>query len=169
MSEGKHSGDPFADYINTSLDMDGIEGLNQATIAEQVRRILQSLPSDVSPDLWNDRLDSLQAVIRVSLDLETVLGAFDGRVDIAKFTRDDLENLVMLSVTFAYVSFNQLRPVYNLNETHENDNTLLARRLRETLKVTLAWVKRAARDGDPVAGKLANEIHALLDASNHLE
>ena len=169
MNDGDRPSDPFADFINTSLDMDGIEEMNQGTVAEQVRRILHNLPQDVTPDLWNDRLDSLQAVIRVCLDLETVLGAFEERLDAANFTRDDLEILVMLSVTFAYVSYNQLHPSYNLGEAHERDNALLARRLRDTLKVTRGWVTRAARDGDPVATKLVGEIHALLNASNHLD
>lgn len=169
MADGNQPGDPFADFINTSLNMDGIEELNPTTVAAQVRRILQHLPRDVTPDLWNDRLDSLQAVIRVCLDLETVLGTFEERLDVATFTRDDLEILVMLAVTFAYVSYNQLHPAYHLQESAPSDDTLLARRLRDTLKVTLGWVKRAARDGDPVATRLVAEIHALLNASAHLE
>jgi hypothetical protein len=169
MSDEDRHGDPFGEFINTSLDMNGIDGLNPATIAEQVRTILRSLPADVTPDLWNERLDSLQAVIRVCLDLETVLGAFEQRPDTAGFTRDDLETLIMLSVTFAYVSYNQLHTSYNLGEAHPQDNTLVARRLRDTLKVTLGWVRRAAREGDPVAAKLVSEINALLNVSDHLE
>ena len=32
--------DPFADFINASLDMAGIDGLDQAAIAEKVRQHL---------------------------------------------------------------------------------------------------------------------------------
>jgi len=161
--------DPFADFINASLDMNGIEGLDQAAVAEKMRHILRNLPANVTPDLWNEQLDPLQAVIRVCLDVNTVLGAFEEPLDAANFSRDDLEILVMLSVTFAFVSQNQLRPAYNLNEAHDADNTLLARRLRDTLQATLGWVKRAAHEGDPVAGRLVGEVHALLNASKHLE
>ena len=66
--------DPFADFINRSLDMGGVEGLDQAAVATRVREILKSLPTNVDADLWNEQLDGLQAVIRVCLDLGTVLG-----------------------------------------------------------------------------------------------
>lgn len=161
--------DPFADFINASLDMAGIDGLNQAVIAEKVRQILHGLPSNVTSDLWNEQLDKLQAVIRVCLDLDTIAGAFEERVDSSNFSRDDLEILIMLSVTFGFVSYNQLKPAYLVDEGRDNSNALLARRLRDTLQVTFGWVKRAAREGDPVAEKLVGEIHSLLDASNHLE
>jgi hypothetical protein len=169
MENEDRSSDPFFEFINMSLDMEGIEGLDQAAIAEKVRRILRGLPSNVTSDLWNEQLDTLQAVIRVCLDMETILGAFEERVDASTFTRDDLEILIMLSVTFAFVSYNQLKPAYNQDEARSSDDSLLARRLRDTLQVTMGWVKRAAREGDPVAGKLVGEIHALLDASKHLE
>jgi hypothetical protein len=120
-------------------------------------------------DLWNEQLDGLQSVIRVCLDLGTVLGTFEEKVDPSNFTRDDLEILVMLSVTFGFVSYNQLKPAYNADQAAQQDNTLLARRLRETLLATLGWVKRAAREGDAVAGKLVSEIDVLLDVSDHLD
>ena len=169
MENEDRSDDPFFEFINMSLDMEGIDGLDQAAIAEKVRRILRALPANVTSDLWNEQLDTLQAVIRVCLDMNTILGAFEERVDSSIFSKDDLEILIMLSVTFAFVSYNQLHPAYNLDEARTNDNALLARRLRDTLQVTMGWVKRAAREGDPVAGKLVGEIHSLLDASKHLE
>jgi hypothetical protein len=161
--------DPFADFINRSLDMAGVEGLDQAAVAARVREILKSLPTNVDADLWNEQLDGLQAVIRVCLDLGTVLGAFEERVEPTNFTRDDLEILVMLSVTFGFVSYNQLKPAYSADQAVNSDNTLLARRMRESLLSSQGWVKRAARQGDPVADKLASEIDALLDASKRLE
>ena len=161
--------DPFADFINASLDMAGIDGLDQSAIAKKVRQILRGLPANVTSDLWNEQLDSLQAIIRVCLDLETIAGAFEERVDSAKFSREDLEILIMLSVTFAFVSYNQLKPAYNADQARDSADVLLARRLRDTLQVASGWVKRAAREGDPIAGKLVSEIHSLLDASSHLE
>jgi len=161
--------DPFADFINSSLDMAGIDGLNQVAIAEKVHVILRSLPTNVTSDLWNEKLDALQAVIRMCIDMNTIAGAFEEHLDTANFSHDDLEILIMLSVTFAFVSYNQLRPAYAIDEVQQSDNTLLARRLRDALQVAFGWVKRSAREGDPVAGKLVGEIHALLDASAHLE
>jgi hypothetical protein len=169
MENEERSVDPFADFINASLDMAGIDGLNQAAIAEKVRQILRGLPSDVTSDLWNEQLDTLQAVIRVCLDLDTIIGAFEEQLDSSKFSRDDLEILIMLSVTFAFVSYNQLKPSYGVDEARGSSDALLARRLRDTLQVSSGWVKRAAREGDPVAAKLVSEIHSLLDASDHLE
>lgn len=161
--------DPFADFINRSLDMEGVEGLDPAAVAARVGAILKSLPTHMDTDLWNEQLDGLQAVIRVCLDLGTVLGAFEEKVDPTNFTREDLEILVMLSVTFGFVSYNRLKPAYSTDQAAGSDNTLLARRLRETLLATLGWVKRAAREGDPVAGKLVGEIDALLGVSKDLE
>jgi len=169
MENEDRSIDPFADFINASLDMAGVDGLNQAAIAERVRQILRGLPTNVTSDLWNEQLDTLQAVIRVCLDLNTIAGAFEERIDSTNFTRDDLEILIMLSVTFGFVSYNQLKSAYIVDEAHNNSDALLARRLRDTLQVTFGWVKRAAREGDPVAAKMVGEIHSLLDASNHLE
>jgi hypothetical protein len=161
--------DPFADFINMSLDMQGIEGLDQAALAERVRHIVHDLPSNVTSDLWNDRLTSLQSAIRVCLDLNTVISSFPDSLDPAQFNRDDLETLVMLSITFAFVSFNQLHPTYSADDAAASDTALLARRLRDTLLVSLGWVKRAAQDGDPVAARMIEEASALLKASEHLD
>jgi hypothetical protein len=169
MNSDSQPSDPFADFINTSLDLNGIEGLEQAALAENVRRIVQDLPTNVTSDLWNDRLSSLQAAIRVCLDLNTVIGSFPDSLDPAQFNRDDLETLVMLSVTFAFVSHNQLNPAYNPDDAPASDTALLARRLRDTLQATLGWVKRAAAAGDPVAAKLVDETTTLLNISSHLE
>lgn len=171
MNSENQSSDPFADFINMSLDMQGIEGLDQAAIAERVRQIVQDLPTNVTSDLWNDKLSTLQAAVRVCLDLNTVIGSFSDSLDPAQFNRDDLETLIMLSVTFAFVSYNQLLPAYNADavEASDSDNTLLARRLRDTLQVTLGWVKRAAREGDAVAAKIVEESDTLLKVSSHLE
>ena len=38
MEDEDRPGDPFTDFINSSLDMEGIDGLDQAAIAEKVRR-----------------------------------------------------------------------------------------------------------------------------------
>jgi hypothetical protein len=62
-----------------------------------------------------------------------------------------------------------LKPAYNADQAAKSDNTLLARRLRETLLATTGWVKRAAREGDAVADKLVDEIDVLLDVSEHLD
>ncbi|HVU10991.1 MAG TPA: hypothetical protein VHD90_06920 [Phototrophicaceae bacterium] len=169
MNNPDQPSDPFADFINSSLDMDGIDGLGQAVMAEKVRAILRGLPSSVTSELWNDRLDELQAVIRVCLDLQTVLGAFEEQPDANGFNKDDLEILIMLSVTFAFVSYNQLRPAYGGGEPHADDHLLMARRLRETLQVAVGWVKRAGREGDPVAARLAQEIDELLHSAKRLD
>ncbi len=168
MNSDDQPSDPFADFINTSLDMQGIDGLDQAAIAEQLRGILRGLPSNVTAELWNERLDDLQAAICVCLDLDAVTGAFEEKLEPTSFSRDDLEILIMLSVTFAFISYNQLHPAYNVDEPRSRDTALMVRRLRDTLQVTLGWVKRAARDGDPIAVKLVEEVYALLNASKYL-
>lgn len=166
---GHFSSDPFAQFINMSLDMQGIDGLDQSAIAERVRQLLPTLPETATSELWNDQLDTLQSVIRVCLDLDSVLAGFKDQPDPSTFSRDDLESLIMLSVTFAFLSYNQLHAAYNEDEAHHADNTLLARRLRSTLQVAMGWVRRAAHEGDPVATRFTEEIVALLDASDHLK
>ncbi|MEP7292971.1 MAG: hypothetical protein ABI835_14410 [Chloroflexota bacterium] len=169
MSNDNLPGDPFGDYINASLDMEGIRGLDHTAIAERVRSLLPTLPENATPELWDEQLNTLQSVIRICLDLDTVLGAFKEQPDSGHFTRDDLESLIMLSVTFAFVSYNQLQSAYNLEEAYTADNTQLACRLRATLQVALGWVRRSAHDGDPIATRFTEEIVALLDASDHLK
>jgi hypothetical protein len=169
MSDSDQPSDPFADFINHALDMNGINGLDQVAISTKLRSILQELPANITPDLWNDQLDSLQAIIRLCLDLDTVLHAFEDHLDMTSFSRDDLEVLVMLSVTFSFVAYNRMHPAYNVEEQYSSDTTLLARRLRDTLLAAMGWVKRAAREGDPIARKFLNETGSLLDASQGLD
>lgn len=169
MNNDDQPGDPFGDYINASLDMEGIDGMEHLAIAEKVRRLLPTLPENVSPELWDEQLNHLQSVIRVCLDLDTVLGAFKEQPDSSNFTRDDLESLIMLSVTFAFISYNQLHAAYNEDETYHSDSTILARRLRAALQASLGWVRHAANDGDPIAERFTDEIAALLEASAHLK
>ncbi len=86
----------------------------------------------------------------------------------AGFNKDDLETLIMLSVTFAFISYNQLRPAYG-GETRADDHLQTALRLRETLQVAVGWVKRAGREGDQVAARLADEIDELLRNAKRLD
>jgi len=169
MNNDDQPGDPFGDYINASLDMEGIDGMDHLAIAEKVRRLLPTLPENATPELWDEQLNHLQSVIRICLDLDTVLGAFKEQPDSSSFTRDDLESLIMLSVTFAFISYNQLHAAYNEDETYQSDNTILARRLRAALQASLGWIRRAAHDGDPIATRFSEEIVALLDSSAHLK
>ena len=162
-------GNPFNDFINESLDMEGIHGGDSAAIAEQVRRLLPTLPATVSSELWDEQLNHLQSVIRVCLDLDTVLGAFKKQPDSANFSRDDLESLIMLSVTFAFISYNQLFGTYNEDEQYNSNNAVLSRRLRATLQAAAGWVRRAAQEGDPIAARFSEEIIALLEATAHLK
>ncbi len=170
MAETDQSRDPFADFINSTLDLDGIDGLDQMAIAEKMRRLLFALPGNVTTDLWNEQLDSLQAVIRVCLDLDMVLGAFEERLEPNEFNRDDLEILIMLAVTFSFVSYNRLRASYNVDQQQPvSDDTLLARRLRDSLQASLGWVKQAASEGDDTATTFLQEVSALLDTTHRLE
>lgn len=169
MNNDEHSGDPFDDFINETLDMHGVNGFDHLEVADQVRRLLPVLSESVTPELWDDQLNDLQSVIRVCLDLETVLGAFRQTPESEKFSRDDLESLIMVSVTFAFISYNQLLPAYNKEELYSTDNNVLACRLRATLQAAMGWVRRAAHDGDPVATRFTEEVVALLDSSAHLK
>ncbi len=169
MAETDQSRDPFAEFINSTLDLNGIDGLDQMAIAEKMRHLLFALPGNVTTDLWNEQLDSLQAVIRVCLDLDMVLGAFEERLEPEEFNRDDLEILIMLAVTFSFVSYNRLRGSYNGEEQYASDDALLARRLRDMLRVAMSWVKKAAIDGDPLASKFLEDANSLLNTTRRLE
>ncbi len=169
MAETDQSHDPFAEFINSTLDLDGIDGLDQMVIAEKMRRLLFDLPGNVTTDLWNEQLDRLQSVIRICLDLDMVLGAFEEPLDPNNFNRDDLEILIMLAVTFSFVSYNRLRASNDVEDQYPGDDTLLARRLRDSLQASMGWVKKAASDGDHVATKFLQEANSLLDTTHHLE
>ncbi len=169
MNETDQSRDPFVEFINATLDLEGIDGVDQTTIAAKMKRLLFELPGNVSTDLWNEQLDGLQAVIRVCLDLDMVLGAFEEKLEPSDFNRDDLEILVMLSVTFAFVSYNHLQASHNVDEHSASDTMLLARRLRDTLQASMGWVKKAAHDGDPIATKFVQEANSLINTSQHFE
>ncbi len=169
MNNDDHPGDPFGDFINASLDMQGVNGFDPVAIAEQIRCLLPTLPENATPELWDHQLNPLQSIIRVCLDLQTVMGAFKDQPDPARFSRDDLESLIMVSVTFAFISYNQLQAAYNENEMYPSDNTLLACRMRAALQASMGWVRRAAHDGDPIATRFTEEVVALLDASAHLK
>ena len=50
-----------------------------------------------------------------------------------------------------------------------DSNVLFSRRLSDALQVSVGWVKRAAREGDPVATRLVEEIDALLGSAKRLD
>lgn len=152
---------PFDDFINHSLDMAGIDGFDSALIAERVQALLRQLPTDDACTVWNERLDQLQSLIRMCLDVNMILSAFEAHPEPDQFNRDDLEIVAMLAVTFAFMSYNQLRPDYHPDG--------LARRLRRTLTTASDWVKQAAEAGDPTAQQIAAEIDTLLENTQGLD
>lgn len=169
LQNGEESRDPFSEFINESLDMDGVDGLDVETITALMRHLLKNLPPESITTLWADRLDTLQEIVRSRLNMKMVMSAVRDEPSFGNADPQEIEVLITLTATLAFVCYNELMDQYDLDERRGKDDSLLARRLRSMLKASLGWVRKAAKDGDSVAQKMVQEADELLDVSNRLE
>jgi hypothetical protein len=161
--------DPFTEFINQQLDLEGIDGLDVETIGALMRHLLKTLPTHSLDTLWADRLDALQEIVRSRLNMKLVMSALRDEPSFGNADPEEIEVLITLTATLAFVCYNDLMTQYDFNERRGSDDTLIARRLRNMLKASLGWARKAARDGDMVAGKLVEEADDLLNVSKRLE
>lgn len=169
LQNGEERRDPFTDFINESLDMDGVDGLDVETITALMRHLLKNLPPESITTLWADRLDTLQEIVRSRLNMKMVMSAVRDEPSFGNADPQEIEVLITLTATLAFVCYNELMDQYDLDERRGKDDTLLARRLRAMLKASLGWVRKAAKDGDSVAQKMVQEADELLNVSDRLE
>jgi hypothetical protein len=169
LQNGEERRDPFTEFINESLDMDGVDGLDVETIAALMRHLLKNLPPEAITTLWADRLDTLQEIVRSRLNMKMVMSAVRDEPSFGNADPQEIEVLITLTATLAFVCYNELMEQYDLDERRGKDDTLLARRLRAMLKASLGWVRKAAKDGDNVAQKMLQEADELINVSHRLE
>jgi len=169
LQNGEERSDPFSEFINESLDMDGVDGLDVETITALMRHLLKNLPAEAITTLWADRLDTLQEIVRARLNMKMVMSAVRDEPSFGNADPQEIEVLITLTATLAFVCYNELMDQYDLDERRGKDDTLLAKRLRAMLKASLGWVRKAAKDGDSVAEKMVQEADNLLDVSDRLE
>ncbi|MBE2268793.1 MAG: hypothetical protein IAE80_11225 [Anaerolinea sp.] len=161
--------DPFAEFVNAELDMDGVDGLDVETITALMRHLLRNLPAESITTLWADRLDTLQEIVRSRLNMKMVLSAVRDEPSFGNADPQEIDVLITLTATLAFISYNELMDQYDLNERRGKDDSLLARRLRAMLKASLGWVRKAAKEGDEIAQNMLVEATDLLDVSSRLE
>ena len=161
--------DPFSDFVNAELDMDGVDGLDVETITALMRHLLRNLPAESITTLWADRLDTLQEIVRSRLNMKMVLSAVRDEPSFGNADPQEIDVLITLTATLAFISYNELMEQYDLDERRGKDDTLLARRLRAMLKASLGWARKAAKDGDEIAQSMLVEANELLDVSSRLE
>lgn len=168
-SNGDNQRDPFSEFINESLDMDGVDGLDIETISALMRHMLKNLPAESITTLWADRLDTLQEIVRSRLNMRMVMSAVRDEPSFGSADPQEIEVLITLTSTLAFITYNELMEQYDLDERRGKDDTLIAKRLRGMLKASLGWVRKAAREGDCVAEKMLEEADDLLNVSARLD
>ena len=166
---GEQRRDPFIEFIEQSLDMEGVDGLDLETITALMRHLLKNLPTESLNTLWADRLDTLQDIVRSRLNMRMVLSAVRDEPSFGNADPQEMEILISLTATLAFICYNDLMMQYDLDERRGKDDTLIARRLRNMLLASLGWVRKAAKEGDTVAAKMIEEAEDLIDVSKRLE
>ena len=158
--DAKHDQDPFFQFINGTLDLDGIDGVCVETVALAMREVIQSLPGDDGQDPWSNRLDRLQQTLRMCLNFEAAGRLFQEHPHLTEMNPRDLEAIMMLSITLAYVAYNELSDRLGFRAPREQADLT---RLWVTLRSAKGWVDKAAAQGDLVAGQLSLDAARLLE------
>lgn len=157
----RHS--PFDDFINFNLDMEGVDGISFETVALAMREAIRNLPVEQGGDMWGDQLDRLQATLRTCLSIETIGRLAHENPRLNDIDSQDLDLIVNLSISLAFVCYNQLRDRFDfetdaLRASHEQ-----TRRLWLALRAASGWVNKAAAEGDNVAQGMSSDIIKLLE------
>ncbi len=159
-TETNHDSNPFSQFINRTLDLDGIDGICVETVALAMREAIQSLPYESDEESWNTHLDRLQQTLRSCLNLEATGRLLHQNPQLAEMNPQDLEAIVTLSATLAYIAYNEVADRLGFRPPREQaDQT----RLWVTLRSAKGWVDKAAAQGDLVAGQLSVDAGQLLE------
>jgi hypothetical protein len=163
MSDQIERHDPFHDFINFNLNMEGVDGVSFETVALAMREVIKTLPAERYGDMWGDRLDALQTVLRASLTIEVISRLLEANPELQKIDQPELEMIVNLSISLAYITYN------NLAERLDFENEAMKKSRNETAKLWVAlrgaagWVSKAASEGDAVARRMSHDITGLLE------
>jgi hypothetical protein len=168
MTDQNQRNDPFFDFINSALDMGGVDGVSFETVAFAMREVIKNLPAENNGDMWHGELDRLQATLRLCLSIETIGRLMQDNPRFAQLDAQDMDLIVNLSITLAFICYNRLSERFgfeNPQTTQALDGTT---QLWVMLRSAKGWVDKAAADGDPVARKMSGDIlRALSDVPPH--
>lgn len=159
-TETNRDNSPFFQFINRTLDLDGIDGICIETVALAMREVIQNLPYECDDESWNLQLDRLQQTLRACINLETTGRLLHQNPQLTQMNAQDLEAIVTLSATLAYIAYNEVADRLGFRAPREQaDQT----RLWVTLRSAKGWVDKAAAQGDLVAGQLSQDAALLLE------
>ncbi len=160
-AERRHN--PFQDFINFSLDMQGIDGISFETVALAMRDVIRNLPTEENGTMWSDQLDRLQATLRMCLSIETIGRLTKDNPQFAEMDAENLELVVTLAISLAFVCYNQLVERFDFEPaalTQSRDET---KQLWTALRAASGWVNKAAASGDDIAKGMSGDITRLLE------
>lgn len=155
--------DPFFDFINFNLDMEGVDGVSFETVALVMREVIQNLPSEQGGDMWGDQLDRLQATLRMALAIETIQRMTEENPQLTKYAPQELELIVNLSISLAYICYNDLASRLGFETDELKESRSETAQLWAALRAASGWVEQAAANGDSVAKNMSSEIIHLLE------
>lgn len=151
---------PFFQFINGTLDLDGIDGICLETVALAMREAIQSLPYEETDEDWAGQLDRLQQTLRTCLNLEITGRLLLHQPQLADMNPRDIEAIITLSATLAFLAYNQVADRLGFRAPRDQADLT---RLWVTLRSAKGWVDKAAAQGDLVAGQLSMDAARLLE------
>ncbi len=159
-TETSQNSNPFFQFINRALDLDGIDGICLETVALAMREAIQGLPYESDDESWNLRLDRLQQTLRACLNLEATGRLLHQNPQLTEMNPQDLEAIITLSATLAFIAYNEVGDRLGFRSPREQAELT---RLWVTLRSAKGWVDQAAAQGDQVASQLSHDAAQLLD------
>lgn len=154
--------DPFADFINATLNLEGIDGITLETVTAAMREVIQNLPPADGEELWPDALNHLQRTLRTSLAVETVSNLLQRHPQFGVMDANDLDMLVNLVISLSFACYNDLHSRFDYADANVAALQQQNRLLWTTLFSTVGYVRKAAREGDQVAAHLNEDVKQLL-------
>lgn len=161
--ETGHAHAPFEDFINFSLDMQGVDGISFETVALALRETIRNLPPEQNGDFWASHLDRLQETLRSSLSIEIVGQLVRGNPRVAEIDTDDLDVIINLTMTLAFICYNELAERFEYETPAVAQSREETTRLWTLLRAASGWVNKAAGEGDTVAQGMARDLGRALE------
>lgn len=153
----EHRRQPFDEFVNAQLDMDGVDGICFETVAIAMREVMRDLPDDIAPSL-----DRLQETLLDCLNIEAVARLIRYSPEMAQIDEDALDRMVSLTMMLSFVCYNRLSQRFGFESPELAESRQDVQQLWTTLRSASGWVQQAADAGDPVAAKMAQDITSLL-------
>nr|PZN58109.1 MAG: hypothetical protein DIU68_02780 [Chloroflexota bacterium] len=158
-----HPHAPFEDFINFSLDMEGVDGISFETVARALRDTIRNLPLERDDESWTDRLDRLQATLHACLNIEVIGRLLRENPRIADMDANELDDIINQTVLLAFISYNELTERFDFETPQVAKAREETRKLWVLLRAASGWINKAASEDDPVAQGMAKDISRALE------